>query len=63
MKNIYVTPNEKNLETLIKNGCSFGISKKDDLLKSEFIAVNEFGNLYGFSKLQCEKFNLKYIEL
>lgn len=62
MKNIYVKASKENLEKLLNLGCNFGIDTENGLLSSDFIAVNNFGNLYSLSEKMCIKQNLQFIE-
>lgn len=63
MKNTYTKATKENLEKLIAKGCAFGIDTKEGLLMGECIAINEFNNMYSFSKSKCIKMNLQNIEL
>lgn len=62
MKNIYTKATKENLEKLLNLGCNFGIDTEKGLLSGDFIAVNNFGNLYSFSEKMCIKQNLSFIE-
>ena len=53
MKNIYTKATKQNLEKLLSLGCSFGIDTEKGLLSGDFIAVNNFGNLYSFSEIMA----------
>ena len=63
MENIYVRATKENLNKLIKLNCGFAIDTEKGLLSGDFIATNNFKNMYSFSEKQCKKFNLQYIEL